>query len=102
MKFVQIIATAAVLVAGVTAANASTLNTQLGSFSDISTARSASVLSVNATEAKLLGYDNDVASIRARVQGNPTLLQTLERQGYSVEQIVGAAGGENDLTLYAL
>ena len=102
MKFTRIIATAAIVVAGAAAANASTLNSPLASFSDISSARSASVLTINANEAKLLGYSNDVDSIRARVQGNKTLLQTIERQGFSLDQIVGASGTENDLTLYAL
>lgn len=102
MKFVKIIAIAATLVAGVSAANASTLDGMLTSFGDISSAKTASVLTVNATEAKLLGYDNDVTAIRARIQGNQSLVQTIERQGFTVDQIVGAAGGENDLTFYAL
>jgi hypothetical protein len=102
MKLLKTVAIAATLVAGVSAANASTLNSMLGSFSDISSARSATVLTVNATEAKLLGYDNDVVSIQARVQGNKWLVDNIERQGFSVDQIVGASGGENDLTLYAL
>jgi len=102
MKFVQIMATAAILVAGATAANASTLNGSLASFSDISSAQSASVQTVNATEAKLLGYDNDIGSVRARIQGNQWLVQTIERQGFTVDQIVGVSGGQNDLTLYAL
>lgn len=102
MHFVKIIATAALLVAGISTASASTLNNTPGAFGDISSARSASVLSVTANEAKLLAYDNDVASVRARVEGNQWLVQTIERQGFSVEQIVGFSGGENDLTLYAL
>ncbi|WEK03919.1 MAG: hypothetical protein P0Y65_17260 [Candidatus Devosia phytovorans] len=102
MKFVKTFAIAATLVAGVSAANASTLNTTLNSYGDISSARSASVLTVNETEAKLLGYDTDVHSIRARVENNQALVQTLERQGFTVDQIVGATGGENDLTLFAL
>lgn len=102
MKFVTILATAALLAAGASAANASTLNSSLNSFGDISSARSASVLTVNATEAKLLAYDNDVESVRARVKGNQWLLDAIQRQGFSLDQIVGASGGENDLTLYAL
>lgn len=102
MKFVTTIATAAILVAGVSAANASALNSTLNSFGDISSAQSASVLTVNATEAKLLAYDNDVETVRARIQGNQWLLSAIQRQGFSVDQIVGASGGENDLTLYAL
>ncbi|MBE0578027.1 hypothetical protein [Devosia sp.] len=102
MKFVKIIAVAATLVAGVSAANASTLNGNLTSFGDISSAQGASVLTVNETEAQLLAYDNDVNSIRARIQGNRWLVEAIQRQGFSVDQIVGASGGENDLTLFAL
>lgn len=102
MKMLKTIAIAATLVAGVSAANANALNSPLNSFADISAARSASVLSVNATEAQLLAYDNDVTAVRARIQGNPWLLATIERQGYTLDQIVGASGGQNDLTLYAL
>ncbi|MDB5614417.1 MAG: hypothetical protein JWQ22_2070 [Devosia sp.] len=102
MKFVQIIATAAILVAGATAANASVFNMQTGAFSDISLATNATVQTVTNNEAKLLSYDNDVQSVRARVQGNQWLVQNIERQGFSVDQIVGFTGGANDLTLYAL
>lgn len=102
MKIVQIIAIAATLVAGVSAANASALNAGPVSFGAIQAAQGASVLTVNATEAKLLAYDNDLASIRARIEGNRWLVQAIERQGFSIDQIVGVSGGENDLTLYAL
>jgi hypothetical protein len=102
MKIVQIMAIAATLVGGVSVANASTFSSPLVSFGDISSAQSASVLTVNDNEAKLIAYDNDVDAIRARIQGNHWLVETIERQGFSVDQIVGASGGENDLTLYAL
>lgn len=102
MKFVKTIAIAATLVAGVSAANATTFTAPGVEIGAIQTAQSASVLSVNATEAKLLGYDNDITSIRARIQNNQWLVETIERQGFSVDQIVGATGGENDLTFYAL
>ena len=102
MKFVKIIATAAILVAGASAANASALNSMLTDFDAIQQATSASVLTVNATEAKLLAYDNSLETVRARIQGNTYLLKTIERQGFTLDQIVGVSGGENDLTLYAL
>ena len=102
MKFVQIIATAALLATGVSAANASVFNDTAASLGDIQSAQSASVLTVTDNEALLLSYDNDVESIRARVQGNRWLLETIERQGFTIDQIVGVSGSENDLTLYAL
>jgi len=102
MKMFKIIAIAATLVAGVSVANASPLNSALNSFGDISSARGASVLTVNETEATLLSYDNDVDAVRARIQNNKWLVAAIERQGFTVDQIVGASGGENDLTLYAL
>ena len=102
MKFVKIIATAAILVAGASAANASALNSMLTNSDAIQQATSASVLTVNASEAKLLAYDNSLETVRARIQGNTYLLNTIERQGFTLDQIVGVSGGENDLTLYAL
>lgn len=102
MKLLQTVAIAATLIAGVSAANASALNGSLLEIGALTSAQGASVLTVNASEAKLLGYDNDIASIQARIQGNKWLVQTIERQGFTVDQIVGVSGGENDLTLYAL
>ena len=102
MKFVKIIATAAILVAGASAANASALTSMLTNSDAIQQATSASVLTVNASEAKLLAYDNSLETVRARIQGNTYLLNTIERQGFTLDQIVGVSGGENDLTLYAL
>lgn len=102
MKFVKIIAIAATLVAGVSAANASTFNGVPLEMGAVQSALRATVLSVTDSEARLLAYDNDVESIRARVKSNRLLLDTIERQGFSVDQIVGASGGETDLTLYAL
>jgi len=102
MKFVKTIAITAALLAGVSAASASTLNSELKSFGDITSAQSATVLTVNDTEARLLRYDNDVTAIQARVQNNPALLETIERQGFSVEHIVGASGDQNSLTLFAI
>lgn len=102
MKFIKTIAITATLLAGVSAASASTLNSELNSFGDITSAQAATVLTVNDTEARLLRYDNDVAAIQARVQANPALLDTIQRQGFSVENIVGASGDQNSLTLFAI
>lgn len=96
MQIVKTIAVAAALLAGVSAANASTLN-----IAAIQSATTATVLAVNATDAKLLGYDNDVTAIRANIQGNAWLVQNIERQGFNVDQIVGATGGQTNLTFYA-
>lgn len=102
MKFFKTAAIAATLLAGVSAANATVLNNDLASFGDISSARNASVLTVTSSEAKLLGYDNEVTAVQARVKLNPVLVQTIERQGYTIDQVVGASGDQNDLTLYVL
>lgn len=102
MKIVKIIALAATLVAGVSAASASPFNSMIDSLGSLQSAYSATVLTVNDTEARLIGYDNDVASVRARIQGNRPLLESIQSQGFSVDQIVGVSGDENGLTLYAL
>lgn len=102
MKFVKMIAVAATLVAGMSVANASMYDGETLEIGAIQSAQTATVLTVNATEAKLLGYDNDVSAIRASIQGNRLLIETIQLQGFTVEQIVGATGGENDLTFYAL
>lgn len=102
MKIVKIIALAATLVAGVSAANASPFNGMLDSFGALQSAYGATVLTVNDSEAKLIGYDNDIASVRARIESNRPLLQSIQNQGFTVDQIVGVSGGQNDLTLYAL
>lgn len=98
MKMFKIIAVAATLLAGVSAASAASPL----SFGAIQSSNSASVLTVTDSEALLLSYDNDVDGLQARIQGNKWLVAAIERQGFSVDQIVGASGGENDLTLYAL
>ncbi|WEK03920.1 MAG: hypothetical protein P0Y65_17265 [Candidatus Devosia phytovorans] len=102
MNIVKTFAVAAVLFTGVSAANAATLNSEPSSGSAIGSALSASVLTVNDTEARLLKYDNDVASIQALINGNRFLVQSIEAQGFSVENIVGASGDENGLTLFAI
>ncbi|WP_193337496.1 hypothetical protein [Devosia beringensis] len=74
----------------------------VSSLGSIQEARGATVLQVNANEAFTLKFDNDVSSVQARVKNNPSLIETIERQGYTIEQIVGVAGDLNSLTLYAL
>ena len=74
----------------------------VSSLGSIQEAGSATVLQVNANEAFTLKFDNDVSSVQARVKNNARLLDAVERQGYTLEQIVGVAGDQNSLTLYAL
>ena len=106
MKIVHIIALSATLIAGAStaalAASPYDVMSGVSSLGSIQEASNATVLKVNANEAKTLSFDNDVASVQARVKGNPQLLNTIERQGYSLEQIVGVSGKQNSLTLYAL
>ncbi|SEP63153.1 hypothetical protein SAMN05428969_0221 [Devosia sp. YR412] len=103
MKIVKIIALTAALAAGSTAAFAAPyFGVEVASLESIQEARNATVLSVNSTEARLLGLDNDVSSIRARIQSNPALLMNVQAQGFDVEQIVGVSGRDTGLTLYAL
>lgn len=74
----------------------------VSSLDSIQEARGATVLQVNTNEAFTLKFDNDVTSVQAGVKNNASLVETIERQGYTVEQIVGVSGGQNSLTLYAL
>jgi hypothetical protein len=74
----------------------------VSSLGSIQEAGGATVLQVNANEAFTLKFDNDVSSVQARVKNNPRLIETIERQGYTLEQIVGVSGDLNSLTLYAL
>ena len=102
MNIVKTIAVAAVLFAGVSAASASTLTSQLSNYGALENAMTASVQTVTDTEARLLRHGTDVKTIQARIQNNSWLKASIERQGFDVENIVGAAGGENDLTLFAI
>ncbi|MGV8831490.1 MAG: hypothetical protein ACOH2N_05895 [Devosia sp.] len=106
MKILTIIALSASLLAGAsTASMAATpydVMSGVSSLGAIQEASIATVLKVNHNEAQTLAFDNDVASVRARVENNPRLLQAVERQGYTIDQIVGVSGNENGLTLYAL
>ena len=104
MKMLQIIAVAATLVAGVSAASASPFNAMggLSTLDAIGSATHATVLSVDDGEARFLAFDNDVAAVQARIRNNPYLARTVVEQGYSIDQIVGVQGGETDLTIYAL
>lgn len=102
MKFIKIIALSAALVAGASAANASPFNSMIDSLGSLQSAYTATVLKVNETEARLVGLDNDIASVRARIENNRPLLQSIQDQGFTVDQIVGVSGDQNGLTLYAL
>ena len=104
MKLLQIIAVAATLVAGVSASSASPYNVMggLDTLEAIGSATHATVLSVDAGEARFLAFDNDVASVQSRIRNNPYLARTIADQGYTIDQIVGVQGSETNLTIYAL
>jgi len=104
MKMFKIIAVSATLLAGASAAYASPFNVMggLNSLTSVDQAYSASVLTVNGGEADFLRFDNDVASLQARIKSNSILARNIEAQGYSIDQIVGVDGNETGLTLYAL
>lgn len=104
MKMFKIIAVAATLVVGASAVYASPFDVMggLDSLTSVDQAYSASVLKVNPGEADFLRFDNDVASLHARLKSNTILARNIEAQGYSINQIVGVDGNETGLTLYAL
>lgn len=106
MNMIKIIALSATLLTGAStaalAANPYDVMSGVSSLGAIQEAFGATVQKVNMNEAHTLSFDNDLASVQARVQGNPRLVETIERQGYTVDQIVGVSGKETGLTLYAL
>ena len=106
MNMFKIAALTATLLAGAStatlAANPYDVMGSVDSLGSIQEAFGATVLKVNQNEAETLRFDNDVASVQARVKNNPRLLDTIARQGYTLDQIVGVSGTENSLTLYAL
>ena len=106
MNILKIAALTATLLAGASsatlAANPYDVMDGVRALSAIEEAVGATVLSVNAGEARTLSFDNDVSSVQASIRNNPRLVQTIERQGYTLEQIVGVSGEQNSLTLYAL
>ena len=106
MNMIKIAALTATLLAGAStatlASNPYDVMGGLSSLSAIQEAFGATVQQVNENEARSLAFDNDPASVQARVQNNSRLLETIERQGYTLEQIVGVSGDQNSLTLYAL
>jgi hypothetical protein len=100
MTMLRIIALSAALLAGVSSTYASE-TMDVDSLGAIQSAWGATVLTVNANEARFLAIDNDVTSVRARIMNNPHLLASIERQGFMLDQIVGVSGDETSLTLYA-
>ncbi|MHA6299640.1 hypothetical protein [Devosia sp. CAU 1758] len=103
MNIIKTIALSAVLLGGVSAANASPFDNMnaFDSLLAIDSASSATVLSVSGGAASSLKYDNDVSSVQQRIMNNKRLLATVANQGFDIDQIVGVSGTENDLTLYA-
>lgn len=107
MKMLKTLAVSAVLLTGVSTAFAASpfdVNGGLSSLQDIGNARYATVLKVNDTEANVLRFDNDVASIQQRIKNNPFLANQIVEQGYSIDQIVGvdSDGDGASVTFYAL
>lgn len=105
MNMIKIAALTATLLAGASSATLAANPYDVMSSSSlgaIQEAFGATVLQVNQNEAYTLKFGNDVASVQARVKNNPRLVETIERQGYTLEQIVGVSGDQNSLTLFAL
>lgn len=104
MKLIKIITLAATLAVGVSAVNASPYDVMGGlkSLTSVSEAYNATVLKVDNSDGSFLKFDNDVASLQARIKGNGALVRNIEAQGYAIDQIVGVSGSDTDLTLYAL
>ena len=104
MKMFKIIAITATLIAGASAASASPYNVMGGveALGAIQEATTATVLKLNGGQDLSLRGDNDVASVQANIKNNKWLVDSIERQGFSIDQIVGVSGDQNSLTLYAL
>ncbi len=103
MRFIKAISVAAVLVAGAGVANASPFDAN-ASLQSLDEASYATVLTVNAGEARSLAIDVDTASLQARIKNNSAISRAVESQGFAVDQIVGI-DSTNDgasVTLYAL
>jgi len=106
MNMIKIAALTATLLAGASTATMAATPYEVSggveSLSAIQEAFGATVLQVNENEASALSFDNDPAAVKSLVQNNKRLLDTIERQGYTLDQIVGVSGEQNSLTLYAL
>ena len=103
MRFIKAISVAAVLVAGAGVAMASPFDAN-SSLQSLDEASYATVLTVNAGEARSLAIDVDTASLQARIKNNSAISRAVESQGFAVDQIVGI-DSTNDgasVTLYAL
>lgn len=104
MRFTKVIATAALLAAtsaGVAYASPFNANMSLNALSD---AYFATVLKVNASEARALAVDVDVAALQQRIKDNPFLTRSLMDQGYAIDQIIGLDSDSDGaaVTFYAL
>ena len=104
MKIFTILATVATLALGATAVSAGPFDAKdnPAAFNALDTATFATVLAVNSSEAFALRFDNDVASVQARIKNNPYLARTVMNQGYTIDQVVGIDGSTSNLTIYAL
>lgn len=108
MKMFKTIAVAALLLTSASASYAAAINVNGGvpALLALGNASSATVIKVNANEARYLAFDTDIAALQQRLQNNPGLARTVMSQGYALDQIVGiSADGDSDsasITLYAL
>lgn len=104
MRFVKSFALAALLATSAAGfAMASPYNANV-SFDALNDAYFATVLKVNASEARSLAVDVDVSSLQSQIKNNPFLARTIVDQGFSLDQIVGIDSDVNGaaVTLYAM
>jgi len=103
MRFVKAIAVAAILATSAGAAMASPFDA-MGSVQSLDDASYATVLKVNAGEARSLAIDVDMAALHQRIKNNPVISRSIQEQGFTVDQIVGIDGSDEGagVTLYAL
>ena len=103
MRLFKAFAVAAVLATTAGSAIASPFDANI-SLQALDDARFATVLSVNAGEARSLAIDVDTDALQARVANNRFLARAIESQGFSVDQIVGIDSSQDgaSVTLYAL
>lgn len=103
MRLIKAIAVAALLATSAGAVMASPFDAT-GSLQSLDKANYATVLTVNAAEARSLAIDVDTAALQQRVKNNPALARTVVEQGFTIDQIVGldASRDGTSVTLYAL
>ncbi|MET0436858.1 MAG: hypothetical protein ABW043_05135 [Devosia sp.] len=103
MRLIKAVAVAAILATTAGAAMASPFDAR-GSVQSLDNANYATVLKVNAGEARSLAINVDTAALQQRVKNNPALARTVTDQGFTIDQIVGLDASQDgtNVTLYAL